>query len=131
MDVQYEVMDWGTVIQRRAKKDPPSQGGWNFFITGWNGIDMTTPVTNQTLRSNGAKAWFGWPDLPGVQGLIDAWVDADGVPAQQKVAADLQRKAFEDMPYLPTGQYLQRTACRNDITGIIPGQFVFWNVRRT
>jgi peptide/nickel transport system substrate-binding protein len=131
MDVQYEVMDWGTVVQRRAKKDPPSQGGWNFFITGWNGIDMTTPVTNQTLRSNGAKAWFGWPDLPDVQGLIDAWVDADGVPAQQKVAADLQRKAFEEMPYLPTGQYLQRTACRNDITGIIPGQFVFWNVRRT
>ena len=34
------------------------------FITGWAGLDMTTPITNQTLRSNGAKAWFGWPDLP-------------------------------------------------------------------
>jgi peptide/nickel transport system substrate-binding protein len=131
MDVQYDVMDWGTLVQRRAKKDPPAQGGWNFFITGWAGIDMTTPVTNQTLRSNGAKAWFGWPDLPEVQSLIDAWVDAPDVPAQQKIAAALQAKAFEQVPYLPTGQYFQRTACRKDITGIIPGQYVFWNVRRT
>jgi peptide/nickel transport system substrate-binding protein len=44
---------------------------------------------------------------------------------------DLQRKAFEQVPYYPTGQYFQRTACRSDITGIIPGQYVFWNVRRT
>jgi peptide/nickel transport system substrate-binding protein len=131
MDVQYEVMDWGTLVQRRAKKDPPDKGGWNFFITGWNGIDMTTPITNQTLRSNGAKAWFGWPDLPDVQGLIDGWVDASDVASQQKIAAALQRKAFEQMPYLPTGQYFQRTACRQNITGIIEGQFVFWNVRRT
>jgi peptide/nickel transport system substrate-binding protein len=131
MDVQYEVMDWGTLIQRRAKKDPPDKGGWNMFITGWSGIDMTTPVTNQTLRSNGAKAWFGWPDLPDVQALIDSWVDAPDVASQQKIAVELQRKAFEQVPYLPTGQYFYRTACRNDITGIIPGQFVFWNVRRT
>ena len=131
MEVRYEVMDWGTLVQRRAKKEPPDQGGWNMFITGWNGIDMTTPVTNQTLRSNGAKAWFGWPDLPEVQALIDAWVDAPDVPTQQKIAADLQRKALEQVPYLPTGQYFYRTACRHDISGIIPGQFVFWNVRRT
>jgi peptide/nickel transport system substrate-binding protein len=131
MDVQFEVMDWGTLVQRRARKEPPDKGGWNMFITGWNGLDMTTPVTNQTLRSNGAKAWFGWPDLPGVQSLIDAWVDAPDLASQQKIAADLQRKALEEVPYLPTGQYFYRTACRDDITGIIPGQFVFWNVRRT
>jgi peptide/nickel transport system substrate-binding protein len=131
MDVSYEVTDWGTLVQRRAKKDPPAQGGWNFFITGWAGIDMTTPITNQTLRSNGDKAWFGWPNLPEVQTLIDAWVDAPDLAAQQKIAVSLQAKAFELVPYLPTGQYFQRTACRNDITGIIPGQFVFWNVRRT
>src|ERR1035438_8918936 len=25
MDVRYEVMDWGTLVQRRAKKEPPAQ----------------------------------------------------------------------------------------------------------
>jgi len=130
-DVDFAVMDWGTLVQRRASKEAPDKGGWNMFITGWSGLDMTTPVTNQTLRSNGAKAWFGWPDLPPVQALIDAWLDAPDLPSQQKIAADLQAKALELVPYVPTGQYFYRTACRQDITGIIPGQFVFWNVQRT
>jgi peptide/nickel transport system substrate-binding protein len=92
---------------------------------------MTTPITHQTLRSNGAKAWFGWPDLPPVQALIDAWLEAPDVAWQQHIAANLQVNALELVPYLPTGQYFTRTAHRGDITGIIPGQFVFWNVRRT
>ena len=132
MDVDYAVMDWGTLVQRRAKKDPPEKGGWSMFITGWNGIDMTsTPITNQTLRSNGDKAWFGWPNLPDVQSGIDAWVNAPDLASQQKIAASIQMAAFEGVPYLPTGQYFQKTACLKDITGIIEGQYVFWNVRRT
>jgi peptide/nickel transport system substrate-binding protein len=130
VDVDYQMMDWGTVVQRRARKEPPGKGGWNFFVTGWSGIDMATPITNQTLRSNGAKAWFGWPDLPDLQRLIDNWVDAPDLGAQKKIAMDLQRKAFEQVPCLPTGQFFPRTACRSDITGIISGQYVFWNVRR-
>ncbi len=131
MNVEYAEMDWGTLVQRRASKEPPEKGGWNMFITGWAGLDMATPITNQTLRSNGAKAWFGWPDLPPVQSLIDAWLDAPDTATEQRLAAEMQDKALQLVPYLPTGQYFYRTACRNDITGIIPGQFVFWNVRRT
>jgi peptide/nickel transport system substrate-binding protein len=131
MDVDYAVMDWGTLVQRRASKEPPAKGGWNMFITGWAGLDMATPITNQTLRSNGAKAWFGWPDLPPVQTQIDAWLEAPDVTTQTQVAAEIQARALQLVPYLPTGQYFYRTACRNDIAGIIPGQFVFWNVRRT
>ena len=131
MTVDLETMDWGTVVQRRASKEPPEKGGWNMFITGWAGLDMTTPITNQPLRSNADKAWFGWPNLPPVQTLIDAWVDAPDVASQQKIAVELQAKALELVPYLPTGQAFYKTACRKDITGIIPGQFVFWNVRRT
>jgi peptide/nickel transport system substrate-binding protein len=130
MNVRYDVMDWGTLVQRRASKATPDQGGWNMFITAWAGLDMTTPVTNQTLRSNGAKAWFGWPDLPPVQQRIDAWLEAPDLAAQQAIAAEIQRNALDLVPYFPTGLYFQRTACRQDITDIIPGQYVFWNVRR-
>lgn len=131
MNVDYAVMDWGTLVQRRASKEPPEKGGWNMFITTWSGLDMATPVTNQALRSNGAKAWFGWPDLPPVQSALEAWLEAPDLGAQQKIAADIQTKALDLVPYLPTGQYLYRTAARNDIADIVPGQFVFWNVRRT
>jgi peptide/nickel transport system substrate-binding protein len=131
MTVDLAVMDWGTLVQRRASKAPPDKGGWNMFITGWSALDMTTPITNQTLRSNGAKGWFGWPDLPPVQSLIDAWLEAPDLASQQTVAAEVQARALDLVPYIPTGQFFSRTACRNDISGIIPGQFVFWNVRRT
>ena len=131
MTVDQAVMDWGTLVQRRASKEPPDKGGWNIFFTGWGGHDVATPVTNQTLRSNGAKAWFGWPDLPPVQSKIDDWLEAPDLTGQTRVAADLQRAALDWVPYIPGGQYFYRTACRRDITGIIPGQFVFWNVRKT
>jgi peptide/nickel transport system substrate-binding protein len=130
MTVDYQVMDWGTLVQRRARKEPVEKGGWNMFLTTWSGLDMTTPVTNQPLRANGAKAWFGWPDLPDLQALIEDWVDAVDEAARKRIAADIQREAFETVPYLPTGQYFGHTACRTDITGIVPGQIVFWNVRR-
>jgi peptide/nickel transport system substrate-binding protein len=51
--------------------------------------------------------------------------------SQQRIAADLQREALRMVPYFPTGQYFARNAFRSDITGILQGQFVFWNVRRT
>ena len=130
MQVDYQVMDWGTLVRRRASKEPIGKGGWNLFITTWSGLDMATPVTNQPLRANGAKAWFGWPDLPALQTLLDAWLEAPDLPAQQRIAAGIQREAFASVPYLPTGQYFGRTASRRDITGIIPGQIVFWNMRR-
>jgi peptide/nickel transport system substrate-binding protein len=130
MEVDYAVMDWGTLVQRRASKEPPEKGGWNMFITGWNGLDMTTPVTNQMLRANGAKAWFGWPNLPALQALNEAWLEAPDQEVQRRIAADLQREALQQAVYFPTGQYFSRTACRLDISGILQGQYLFWNVRR-
>lgn len=44
---------------------------------------------------------------------------------QRKIAGDLQAEAP-----IPDEQYLYRTASRRDITGIISGQFVFWDVQR-
>ncbi len=31
MNVDYQAVDWGTVVQRRVSKSPPDQGGWNAF----------------------------------------------------------------------------------------------------
>jgi len=44
MNVDYQAMDWGSVVQRRAMMDPPGKGGWNLFITGWSGLDQSNPV---------------------------------------------------------------------------------------
>jgi peptide/nickel transport system substrate-binding protein len=34
-----------------------------------------------------------------------------------------------DMPSLPLGQYIQPTAYRASLTGVLPGFATFWNVR--
>jgi hypothetical protein len=57
-------------------------------------------------------------------------LDAPDLISQRKIAGDLQAEALGLVLYVPGGQYLYRTACRRDITGIISGQFVFWDVQR-
>ena len=38
VNLDIAVSDWGTMVARRAKKDPPGQGGWNLFHTTVGGI---------------------------------------------------------------------------------------------
>ena len=131
MNVDYVVSDWGTLVQRRAKKEPPSQGGWNMFHTNWPGTDMIYPVSMQVLRANGDKAWFGWPDLPQLQKLVELWTDAPDLVTQQRIAAEIQKEALEQVPFLPLGQFFGKTAHRREIEGLVKGVIAFWNVRRT
>jgi peptide/nickel transport system substrate-binding protein len=131
MDVEFAVSDWGTLVQRRAKKEPPSQGGWSMFHTTWSGLDMINPILIQPLRANGSGAWFGWPDLPQLQSLLDDWIEAQDADKQRSIAASIQAEALHQVPFLPTGQYFSKTAHRSYIDGIVKGQIAFWNVRRS
>src|SRR5262249_61253160 len=38
INVDAQSMDWGSVVSRRAKKEPPAQGGWNIFVTNTGGV---------------------------------------------------------------------------------------------
>ncbi len=130
MNVDYVATDWGSVVTRRAKKDPVEQGGWSAFCTAWAGTDHLNPAGHLSLRTNGEAAWFGWPTDAKIEQLRDEWFTAPDVPAQQKICADIQREAFVDVPYIPMGQYLQPTAYRSNLEGVLPGFALFWNVRR-
>jgi peptide/nickel transport system substrate-binding protein len=130
LNVDYVATDWGSVNQRRVKKDPVDQRGWSAFCTAWAGTDMLTPAGELALRTNGANAWIGWPDIPRIESLRDAWFDAPNLTAQQKVAQDIQAASFDELPYLPLGQYLQATAYSTRLTGVLNGFALFWNVKK-
>ena len=50
---------------------------------------------------------------------------------ERRIAAELQMQVWQDVPFIPMGEYWQTTAYRKSLTGIIPGCFtVFYNVRR-
>ena len=131
LNVDYQAMDWGSVVQRRAKKDPTDQGGWSVFNTFWAGLDQYNPVGHAFLRGQGESGGVpGWPNSPRIEELRTQWINASDVAAQQKIAAELQSQALVDVPYAPLGQVLTTTAYRDTITGVPNGFVMFWNVKR-
>jgi peptide/nickel transport system substrate-binding protein len=122
--------DWGTVLQRRANKEPPAQGGWNALVVLFGGIDVGDPGGHPLLRANGAGAWFGWPSSPPLEALRDAWFDAPDAEAQKRLGREIQLRFFEDLPFLPLGQYFVDSAWRRGLTGQRRGMTLPLNVRR-
>jgi peptide/nickel transport system substrate-binding protein len=130
MTVDYQAIDWGTLLQRRVNKKPPAEGGWNAFCSFSTSSDFFTPATHTVLRGNGEKAWFGWSSSPRIEELRDAWFDAPDLAAQKKIAAEMQAQAFVDVPYLPLGMFYNPSVYRRDVTDIVHGFPIFWNMRR-
>ena len=131
MNVDAQAMDWATLVGRRAKMDPVEQGGWSVFHTSWSGLDQINPAGHIFLRANGKSAAPGWPTSAKIEELRDAWFKAPDLAAQQTLAQELQLQAFQDVPYIPLGQYFQPTAFQSNLTGVLSGNPVFWNIRRT
>jgi peptide/nickel transport system substrate-binding protein len=132
LEVDYQAVDWGTVQARRATKKPPAEGGWNLFVALAAGLDYFNPATHVPLRATGEKAWFGWPTAPKLEALRSAWFDAPDLDAQKAIAREIQLQAWQDVPYIPLGQYFQATAYRRTLGGIIQGGFpIFWNVNKS
>ena len=50
--------------------------------------------------------------------------------AQQEICRQMQRVAFETVPYIPTGIYYQPTVYQKNLGGILHGFPLFYNVRR-
>jgi peptide/nickel transport system substrate-binding protein len=129
MNVDFQAIDWGTVVQRRASKQPTDKGGWNVFFTYLNGTNNFDPAGQLGIRGNGAKAWFGWPDLPKLEELRDAWFRAPDEAAQKKICEELQRQFWQDVPYIPLGCYYQPEAWTKALTGVRIGFPQFYDVR--
>jgi peptide/nickel transport system substrate-binding protein len=132
LNVEIQAMDWGQLVTRRASRKPIAEGGWNVFGTGWIGADMLDPTLNQPLRCNGRAAWFGWPSDDALEALRREWIAASDLEDRQAIAAKIQARAFEVVPYIPTGQVAFKTAYRKNLRGVIPAPVILmWNVAKT
>ncbi|MBV9537554.1 MAG: ABC transporter substrate-binding protein [Acidisphaera sp.] len=132
LNLDYQQMDWGTLVQRRAKTDSLDHEGWSVFQTNWPGPDQANPAVHVFLRGNGRDAAPGWPDSPAIEQLRNAWLRTADTDEQKQLARKIQMQAFEDVPYIPLGQMITPTAHRADLAGMIPGAVpVFWNIRRS
>ena len=131
MNVELVETDWGSVVQRRASREPPERGGWNIFHTWWPGISIINPAVNATLRGQGDRGWFGWYRNDRVEQLASEWLLAETEAEQKRLADEIQKESFENAPILPLGQFFIRTAYRSDLSGMLKGNSPYpWNLRR-
>lgn len=131
MNVEFVATDWGTVLSRRASRNPIGQGGWNIFHTWWVGPDLANPALHAPLRTHGAAAWPGWPADERIEALRMEYLEARDLEAQKRVAVEIQKRAFEVVPYVTLGQMWLPMAFRRYVQDIVAAPIpFFWGVQR-
>ena len=130
MPVDYLAMDWGSDLRRMANREVPSKGGYNLFCTYSPGITQYNPSAHTFLRGAGDKSTFGWSVSPKLEDLRTQWLSAPDDTSRLALARAMQLQAFIDVPYVPLGLFFQPTAYRRDLTGVIQGPPLFWQIRR-
>ncbi len=128
--VDMQQMDWSTLVSRRAKKDPPSAGGWNAFMTAWVAGDILNPITMAMMNAKGDAGWFGWQNDPVMEELKGKFVRAGSDAEKKKLAEQLQLRAIETASHVHLGQYSNPAAVRKNVTGMLQGGQIYWNIKK-
>jgi peptide/nickel transport system substrate-binding protein len=130
--VDLQAMDWQTLVGRRAKKDAPDKGGWNMFLTAWQGPDIWNPIANAALDTRGeASGWFGWGKDDKIQELRARFMRETDDAKKKKLAEEIQARAFEVATHVPLGEFDAPLAARKNISGHFRGTGNFyWNLKK-
>jgi peptide/nickel transport system substrate-binding protein len=128
-NVDLQSMDWSSAVARRAKKEPPAQGGWNMLFTWWIASDVINPAVHAGISGAGDAAWFGWPESARIEELKLLWARATDPAKQKQLATEIQKVAYDEVLYVPFGQWVLPTAYRKAVSGVLefPAP-LFWNV---
>jgi len=132
MNVDLQIMDWGNVVSRRSKKEPPEQGGWNIFHTTAGGPSQALPLSSNSTPTTCEAAWFGWPCDAEAEKLRQQFVRETDPARQKQIAETLHKRLWEVIPYVPIGQYDLPAIHRSNVSGILRGgMIVWWNIDKS
>lgn len=124
--VDEQTMDWGTLLQRRAKKE-----GWSIFAVYSNGADMSSPLTHFYASANCAD-YPGWSCDERITPLLKAFAQAETLEQRRQIAAQIQTLDYETVPSVMWGQFTVPTAYSTRLTGLIQSSFpMFWAVGKS
>ena len=132
--VDLQTTDWQTVVSRRTSQKPLSEGGWNMFFTFSVAADVMNPIANFPIGGRGKNGgWFGWAEDAKIEQLKDRFVRAASLEEQKKLAAEIQQEAYDQVIYLPLGQFLAPSVWRKSLSGVLDGPAtpIFWNIDKT
>ena len=121
--VQPEVMDWGTVLARRAKRE-----GWSLFPVYSNGIDMDSPLTHFYVANNCAD-YPGWSCDAPMTTMLEDFANAPDFATRRKIAEAIQIEAYKLVPSVMWGQFARPAGYRKRLKDMIISAFpMFWQV---
>jgi peptide/nickel transport system substrate-binding protein len=127
--VDLQSMDWQTVVNRRARKDPVDKGGWNISMTAAAVTLLIDPINNHYAEASGDRAQFGWPLDDEIEKLRLDFVRETDPKKQVEIAAKVQKRIMDLGVLVPLGQYVQPMARRRTVSGNLASPItVFWNV---
>ena len=102
LNVDYQIADAGTFMQRRDKKGPVDQGGGaviSLSFPAWIWLIPALPL----IRGNGA--YLGWPKSGRIESLRRQWLEAIDDAKRRELAEAIQVQAFEDVLYIPLAAF--------------------------
>lgn len=129
--VDMQSSDWQTVVARRVKKEPPSQGGWHAMLTSWVAADILNPVMAGFFNASCDKAMFGWPCDETIEKLRDQFSKETDPAKQKQIAIDLQKYWVDHPTHVNLGQWYSPAAMRTGLDGMMVAPApVFWNITK-
>src|SRR5260370_1602795 len=104
------------------------------FFTNWAGADVINPIANFAIGGRGKSGgWFGWADDPRIEQLKNAFARASSPGEQKKFAAAVQKEAYDQVIYIPLGEFTPPSPLRKSRTPVPggPAQPAFWNIDKS
>ena len=129
MNVDDQAMDWATLVPPR-QEGAGGTGRLEYLSHLLERHRQMNPVGHVFLRGNG-KERRRLADQREARGAARCLAPGARPCGAEKIAEEMQLQAFQDVPYIPLGQYFVPTAYQANLTGILPGNPVFWNIRRS
>lgn len=123
--VDEQVMDWGTVLARRARRE-----GWSMFSVYSNGTDMFSPLNHFYVASTCAD-FPGWSCDNAVPPMLQAFARAEDEAARRRLSAEIQEAMYRLTPNVMWGQFSIPAGYRTTLTNMIQAAYpMFWQVDR-
>ncbi len=127
--VDVQAMDWGTLVARRAMKTPAAEGGWNILHTWWSAADMASPAVNAGVAGVCEKSFFGWYCSEPMEKMRRDWVAQTDPGKRKRLAEEIQKLAYDDVPYALWGEFVTPAAFRKNVRGMLPfAAPLLWNI---
>ena len=121
--VEEQAMDWGTLLQRRTKKE-----GWGIFAVWSSGFDLGSPLTHFYVANN-CVDYPGWSCDPTVTALMPQFAAADTDEQRRAIAARIQEADYVSVPSVMWGQFIDPGAYSTKLKDLVPSSIpVFWSV---